>query len=43
MQVIFGCRCFTTIVPRPFKYHELSEQSGFDDNGKRIEGPLLSG
>ena len=23
--------------------HELSEQSGFDDNGEGIEGPLLSG
>ena len=41
--------CKSFLLPVVFNYdyspqtHELSEQRGFDDNGKGIEGPLLSG
>ena len=34
--------CCPSFYGYSLKTHELSEQSGFNDNGKGIEGPLLS-
>ena len=39
MWVIFAARRFTA---KSLKTLKLSEQSGFDDNGEGIKGPLLS-